>query len=433
MDRKNYSSSERGVAMSYFENVILTLFDVFMYVFLLNKLCGNRKRLKLWHILVFFGGSLIIGAPLKIDTQYSIIISNCIFFSWTWLIYKKIDQSFSLYLIGTILMMVLQTTILIPLYFIMGGIEYIFSTGLIAQTIAIIVIITLTKYIPIKVLYDYIENKNQIFKIICINVMVATNIMGIYWNADFDGIIDNFVLMIIFAMLLMSITIIFLRNGLKNINAEEQVRIYEQYLPIVDELVDELRVKQHDFDNHLLAIKMMIEMNKNSPDTINKVEAYIDEIDEDFKNSNLIKLDNKIIAGFLYSKKKWAFNNNIGLNINIDYYDLKTSLKDYEIIEILSILLENAFETGVVDNLVIINIMKENNHCVFEVLNKHPYLTVEQINDIFKKGYSTKNKHGRGLGLYKLRQLIDKNQGEVHVSNIELNDNFIAFRITLPK
>jgi signal transduction histidine kinase len=384
--------------------------------------------------MLFFGYILIIGGSSVLgDGQYTFLISSILLISSIWFIYGRIEQSFFLFALSTIIIMMIQTLLLIPLYFIMGGIEYTFKNGLIAQTSAVIIVAILVRFVPLSILYNYIEKKNQIFKILCIEIMVVVFMILTYMNVDFEGLIENFAIVIILAMLLMIISIIFLRNGLKNLNAEEQVRIYEQYLPIVDELVDELRAKQHDFDNHLLAIKMMIEMNKNSPDTINKVEAYIDEIDEDFKNSNLIKLDNKVVAGFLYSKSKWAFSNNIEFNINIDYYDLRTSLKDYEVIEILSILLDNAIETDVQNNTIIINIKKENNRCVLEVLNKHPYLTAEQINVMFKKGYSTKNLQGRGLGLFKLRQSIDKNHGKLHVSNVESENNFILFKVVLPK
>jgi signal transduction histidine kinase len=381
-----------------------------------------------------FGGIIIsVEASTLADKQYNVLITSLILIVVICLIYKEIEKSIFLYILSMVLIIMIQIIILAPLYLIMGKIEYTFAYGMIVQTAGITIVLIMVKFIPINILFNYIEKKNQVFKIICIDIIVVVWMILTFSNVDFEGLIENIAIIIIFAMLVMIITIIFLRNGLKNLNAEEQVRIYEQYLPIVDELVDELRAKQHDFDNHLLAIKMMIEMNKNSPDTINKVEAYIDEIDEDFKNSNLIKLDNKVVAGFLYSKSKWAFSNNIEFNINIDYYDLRTSLKDYEVIEILSILLDNAIETDVQNNTIIINIKKENNRCVLEVLNKHPYLTAEQINVMFKKGYSTKNLQGRGLGLFKLRQSIDKNHGKLHVSNVESENNFILFKVVLPK
>jgi signal transduction histidine kinase len=381
-----------------------------------------------------FGGIIIsVEASTLADKQYNVLITSLILIVVICLIYKEIEKSIFLYILSMVLIIMIQIIILAPLYLIMGKIEYTFAYGMIVQTAGITIVLIMVKFIPINILFNYIEKKNQVFKIICIDIIVVVWMILTFSNVDFEGLIENIAIIIIFAMLVMIITIIFLRNGLKNLNAEEQVRIYEQYLPIVDELVDELRAKQHDFDNHLLAIKMMIEMNKNSPDTINKVEAYIDEIDEDFKNSNLIKLDNKIVAGFLYSKSKWAFSNNIEFNINIDYYNLRTSLKDYEVIEILSILLDNAIETDVENNTIIINIKNENNQCVLEVLNKHPYMTAEQINVMFKKGYSTKNLQGRGLGLFKLRQSIDKNHGKLHVSNVESENNFILFKVVLPK
>ncbi|PKM93389.1 MAG: hypothetical protein CVU84_15490, partial [Firmicutes bacterium HGW-Firmicutes-1] len=225
--------------MSFFESVIMTFLDWVQFFLVITKLCNPKRRLKLWHFLLMFGGIIIsVEASTLADKQYNVLITSLILIVVICLIYKEIEKSIFLYILSMVLIIMIQIIILAPLYLIMGKIEYTFAYGMIVQTAGITIVLIMVKFIPINILFNYIEKKNQVFKIICIDIIVVVWMILTFSNVDFEGLIENIAIIIIFAMLVMIITIIFLRNGLKNLNAEEQVRIYEQYLPIVDELVD---------------------------------------------------------------------------------------------------------------------------------------------------------------------------------------------------
>ena len=54
------------------------------------------------------------------------------------------------------------------------------------------------------------------------------------------------------------------------------------------------------------------------------------------------------------------------------------------------------------------------------------------ISHFFDKGYSSKG-DGRGIGLYKLREMVHKEQGEIYAAQDMLNDtNAIKLQILLP-
>ncbi len=77
--------------------------------------------------------------------------------------------------------------------------------------------------------------------------------------------------------------------------------------------------------------------------------------------------------------------------------------------EIVGNLIDNAFETGGIENnIVILKLKKEKDMNVIEIRNKHPYLNVESINKIFNKGYSTKSSNKRGYGLYNTKEIVKK-------------------------
>ncbi len=75
-------------------------------------------------------------------------------------------------------------------------------------------------------------------------------------------------------------------------------------------------------------------------------------------------------------------------------------------------------------------IYKEENRDAILVGNKHPYLPQEVLNNMLNKGYSTKEKKGRGYGLYNLKQIISVGQGEIIIKNEEIKGvNYVAIRL----
>ncbi len=54
------------------------------------------------------------------------------------------------------------------------------------------------------------------------------------------------------------INLVIIKNGLVNEFTAKELLIYRTYNPIVEELIDEIRSRQHDFDNHLQALNTII-------------------------------------------------------------------------------------------------------------------------------------------------------------------------------
>lgn len=223
-------------------------------------------------------------------------------------------------------------------------------------------------------------------------------------------------------------------NGIKNQIEEQKLLTLEKYLPIIDELMDEIRAKQHEFDNHIQAINMITITSKDYETIIKSMKKYMREIESFTDTTSLIKLDNKILAGFLYSKLKKSKEINTKLLISIKDFGFKTNLKDYELIEVIGNLIDNAFETGVINNTVFLELRGEKDMSVIEVRNKHSYLVNDTIHKIMKVGYSTKLKNGRGYGLPNIKKIITKHGGRIEVSNELISDeNYVVFRILLPR
>lgn len=85
----------------------------------------------------------------------------------------------------------------------------------------------------------------------------------------------------------------------------------------------------------------------------------------------------------------------------------------------MGILLDNAIEelsSDNVENKVLqLELMVEDDKMRFSVANSYENTKVLDISSFFEKGYSSKGK-GRGIGLSKLKQMINDANGEVAVS-----------------
>ena len=86
---------------------------------------------------------------------------------------------------------------------------------------------------------------------------------------------------------------------------ETELRLYQHYILPLEELVKEIRAKQHEFDNHLNAILNMHLTIDNYAELVERQSEYIRGVvrdDDSRKYLSLLKISDKVLAGFLYSK-----------------------------------------------------------------------------------------------------------------------------------
>ena len=85
---------------------------------------------------------------------------------------------------------------------------------------------------------------------------------------------------------------------------ENEIRTYQMYIKPLEELVREIRAAQHEFDNHLNAILNMHYTIDNYDELVEAQSKYIQNMySEDTRQlTALLKISDKILAGFLYSK-----------------------------------------------------------------------------------------------------------------------------------
>lgn len=200
---------------------------------------------------------------------------------------------------------------------------------------------------------------------------------------------------------------------------ENRMKAIENYIPIIDELVMEVRSRQHEFSNKLLAISSILHSSDNIKDAQKQVSKYVDNVQLTSGQYELLNMDHKVIAGFLYTKMKRAEQLNIKLMIERTVSVSEFPCEDYDLIEVLGILIDNAIEACYGGDTIIIRMRKVNNHHELTVSNPAEYMTNEQFMELFKLGYSTKStfSNERGFGLFNVQQIAKQYNGKIIARN----------------
>ena len=216
---------------------------------------------------------------------------------------------------------------------------------------------------------------------------------------------------------------------------EQELKIYKLYIQPLEELTKDIRARQHEFDNHMNAILNMHVVIDNYDELVKAQSAYAKEIYEIKGRSNpaLLRISDKILAGFLYSKIISA-PPYIEVDIQVLNQHIISSVSEHSLVEIIGTLVDNAFEACTKEfHDVDMVLDATEDKLIFAIKNKVKDLTMGEISLFFEKGFTTKkNKEGHGLGLYQAKQIAQQYGGNITVELQEYEGyQEICFRVKI--
>ncbi|WP_165868510.1 sensor histidine kinase [Natranaerovirga hydrolytica] len=239
-------------------------------------------------------------------------------------------------------------------------------------------------------------------------------------------IFEYFPILISLVIIWTVINFYFSYQRIKIIQQKQVILTHEKYIPYLRSLVDEVRQRQHDIKNHFNVIYGLTEIEK---DNISKVEIknYLKSIvGRDQSIDCLLNIKDAILAAIIYNKKSLAEEKDIEFDFNINMGIPEYPLKNYELVELLGNLLDNAIEeTEKTPNKKIsLTLGRIDHKSLIQVTNT----TTNDIdvNKVFEKGYSTKKGKYRGYGLYNVQKIINYYNGIIELS---FNGEDIIFKI----
>lgn len=285
-------------------------------------------------------------------------------------------------------------------------------------------------------LYNWGTKFKKINKIV-ISVLVTAIIayvMIVFKNKD--ELMPQLLQQLVICMAVWGLTVMALASvEMEKKHKAEELKLYEQYTHAFEDALTVIKMRQHEFDNHINAINCMRYVIEDKEDLIKEQQEYCKNIkNENIYNKVLLLKIPLILSGYLYSK----FTIAEGKGIRVEYMiqelkeDNRVSLND--LIEIIGILFDNAMEEleSKGKTHMEVNIYYDNvDRLIVEIINESGKVLNTEIEKFFKNGYSTKGEN-RGMGLYRLMYLKKKYKADLVVNNFEKAGLFyLMFQIAI--
>lgn len=274
-------------------------------------------------------------------------------------------------------------------------------------------------------------------KIMLIQSTLVVFVMITYANFETSFVTQNllFILIIFSLVISMNLWIIYEQN--KRSRHEKRVSAIEQYLPVIDELVSEVRARQHEFHNKLLAIHSIVETAPSLPEARSQITAYTKDVMMQTEVREILQLDSKVIGGFLYTKIKIAELKKIILTPHVLALFSQVQTEEHQLVEILGVLIDNAIEASYPGDEIVVSVTRDQEQSFIEinVMNPHPPKTSTELMNMFSKGYTTKSQtHGKhGYGLYNVKQIVLQQKGKIITRNIEIEGiPYLSIGVLIP-
>lgn len=305
--------------------------------------------------------------------------------------------------------------------------------ALIMNSLAFIIVVFVLPKFRLYKLSSFLQDKDRIYIVaLCISVIAAGYCLVQYKKLDSVGLIQNAILFVS----LIFICFLIYQLGKSKVKAKEietELKMHRLYADSFQSMIDNIRMRQHEFNNHISTMKGFCYMYNTYEELVNAQADYYENVKGESRFNKLLKTGNPVIIGFLYGKFTEIEKLGIDLSFKISIKEFTIGMPAYKVIEVVGNLIKNAVEAlekAQDDEKKIFVLMVEyDNEFEIEVRNTSRYFAPDEIALFYKKGYSQKGEN-RGLGLYNMKSTCE--EYGFYVSSIcETidNRNWISFRI----
>lgn len=415
--------------MTYVQIFILTSMEVTAMMLILDSLIEENRDIKKYCFIIILTSIFTV-----LTNSISLVVSN--YFNYIFVIVlimilfkKKIDEV--LMELGIVIAAIMIIQLLIMSMMKLSKIVFIkdFYHGFTTNSILIALCIYINKFSPIGKIYN--EYKSYIRKVylFIINILFYILTAKFMWETNRNLFNESMLYISAISIGFIAFNIIFLVNNIKYERQKKVIETYNQYSPIMSNLIEDIKRRQHDFKNHLNTIYGIIQVTDDHEVKV-KLKEYIESIRNSAQDSdNIVQVKNKIIAAIIYNKVCEAKDKNINFKYEVDS-EVSLGLKQHELSEVLNNLLDNAFEAAIkaesIEKNVELKIYIEDINKVIEVRNNIPVNNISNMSNFFVKGFSTKEEKGHGYGLYNVKKIVEANKGLIQLS---IEENIIIFKL----
>ena len=286
------------------QNVFIYFIELLSFYILSINLKKDRFKLtiSLSVSLLLFAGFFTVMDMLLANPVIPFFI-QCICYILFYKINLHIDiqEAGYTYLITFIINMTLQFLTFIPaqLLHIPVKTEVLQLLGI---GITFIICILFYFFIPLHFLYSQVLHTSIFIQLVLIDTSILYTTIILFYRFHSISTLETTLLIGFIVITAIGINGEILNANLKIIKKEKELESYTRYLPIVEELIEQVRIRQHKHDNEIQALCAL-------PLTCSTYQELSDALQQhsriSFQNNvsvELLKLNYKLIAGFLYQK-----------------------------------------------------------------------------------------------------------------------------------
>ncbi len=432
-----------GIGEVIMVNNLKIIVELFGILYCLAELFGERLKISIHVVILIIVDLFIItGISDYGFPEYFHSLCYIAIFLYGLLCYKECTKTTLVNcFLAVIIMAILQMVVYLPLYSLFfSGYEQADFKGLIANIVCLIFIAICSKRIRIRKISEFCIKRNKIIIVVALFILCGLGI-NFYEIMEKRVILgETYFQMIYFILIFLFIIYEWQKSRMDVEKKKAQLEMNKLYYDAYDQLIMLIRERQHDMKNHINAILSLSYTTKNYDELIAKQEEYCGYvIQQNEKTKLVLSSGNPLIAGFLYSKIRQAESCRIDMDYKMGIQKTETTIPEYELVEMSGILLDNAIEalSGMENENFVKKIffsMQETESGIKIIAaNTSPYYEEDLTAYFFEPGYSSKGAN-RGLGLSKLKKLVQNRKGTITVYNELRNDlNYLAFEIELPK
>lgn len=413
---------------------ILTFLEVGSFMLLwnvFNKKC-EKKLYKSIFIIFFTSLVFIITNYINMPLQFFL---NYLFLLLAIKVTFKKSMKHLLLEFGLIMVIcgILQLFIIIMfrLFIPFFMMKDVFIYLLVANLVCILLSLCIYKHASYEKITIFFRQKSPKIYFFSINLVIYMIIAK--WVCDFKRFefLDDIILYLVIPVVFILANLFLFEYQMKNNEIKRSLENYKKYAPVISQLLEDVRRRQHDFKNHLNTVYSLalVSDEKILRETI---VQYIDSLDTSLENmEKILQIDNTVVAAIIYNKVNEALKNNIEFKYIIEG-DCKLPFKNYELSEVLNNLLDNAFDAVLNSKndlkKVFLNIGYLEENCIIKIGNTGERIEFNDIGKIFNAGYTTKKGKDRGYGLYNVKRIVESYGARIQLS---FENNCTIFSIKL--
>lgn len=221
-------------------------------------------------------------------------------------------------------------------------------------------------------------------------------------------------------------------SRIKSKEIETELKMHKMYEDSFQGLIKNIRLRQHEFDNHISTIYSQHYIYKTHEELVKAQKDYCQVVAIENRFNKLLTTGNPIIIGFLYGKFIEIDKKGIDVAYKVDIKEMNIGVPIYKIVEILGNFINNAveaLESMEYMNKLYVSLLEGDNKIEMEVRNESPFINHDEIDSFFVKGFSSKGEN-RGLGLYNTKRICEMYGLILYCENIDIdNTNWFSFKV----